>query len=136
MKIPPNEKPKLNVYIYGQGYGPFRDNGHILALLASNRCTGCINNLAEIPKALTGPIFLNICLNLYLYDGIFNHLNDEILSFFNTMIISEWRPCDFRGWGIKLNISVFFAVKLFFSTEPSADVAGNFFLLDWKDCLG
>ena len=46
-----------------------------------------INNLGESPKALTGPIFLYICL--HLNDRIFNVLNEEIVSFFNPMITSK-----------------------------------------------
>ena len=52
--------------------------------------------MGESPKALTGPIVqldqldqLNICLNLYLYDGIFIHLNEEIANVFDSLIISK-----------------------------------------------
>jgi hypothetical protein len=48
-----------------------------------------IHNLGESPKALTGPIFLYICLNLYFYDGIFIHSNEEIVRFFIPMITSK-----------------------------------------------
>jgi len=38
-----------------------------------------------------------IGLNLYLYDGISIHLNEEIENFYNSMIIWKWWPYDFWG---------------------------------------
>jgi hypothetical protein len=76
-----------------------------------------------------------------VYDGIFIHFNEEIVNFFNSMIISKWRPYDFRGEGvyfwIKLNIFVFFAVNyLFFRQSPVPRVhviCSGLKILSWLD---
>ena len=69
-----------------------------------------------------------------LYGGIFIHLGKEIVNFFNSMTFSKWRPYEFRGgyiW-IKLNLFVFFAVKLPFLWQSRCS---RQFVPDWKDCL-
>jgi hypothetical protein len=71
---------------------------------------------------LTNFIFLNICLNLYLYDGIFIHLYEEIVNIFNSLII----PYNFRRGGIFLDqiksVRLHPCWIIFFDR---ADVAGN-----------
>ena len=69
-------------------------------------------------------MFLNMCLNLFLYGGISIRLNEEIVNFFNSSDDHTIFVGDF--FFIKLNRFVFFAVELFF--PDSADVPGNLFL--------
>ena len=38
-----------------------------------------------------------------MYDGIFIHLNEEIVNVFNSLIISKGRPYDFRRGEICLD---------------------------------
>jgi hypothetical protein len=40
--------------------------------------------------------FVLVWRNLYLYNEICIHLNEEIVNLYNSMIISKWRPYNFR----------------------------------------
>jgi hypothetical protein len=65
---------------------------------------------------------------VYLYDGICIHLNEEIVNFYKSMIISKRRPYDFRGATIVWSNYIFSSssqVNYFFFDR--ADVAGNLY---------
>jgi hypothetical protein len=81
-------------------------------------------NTYERYKALVWPIFLNICLNLYLYNGIFILLNEEIVNVFNSMIISKWRPVRFSRGGPNILLRPRIRSLCLFSQSAHLDKTG------------
>jgi hypothetical protein len=60
----------------------------------NNRGKHCGNKQKKY-QALGSPIFLNISLQLYLYEEMCFHLNEGIINFSISILISTWRPYDF-----------------------------------------
>ena len=68
---------------------------------------------------------------VYFYDAICIHLNKEIVNYNSMILVTTIRFSRGDYFWIKLNLFVFFGVKLFFQYNRCS----RQFVLDWKDCL-